>query len=88
MPKVGMEPIRKRQLIAATVEVIHRNGFADTTVQTISRAAGMSPGIIHHYFGGKGPLLAATMRALMVELRSCLVPALREQWARASGSRR
>ena len=83
MPKLGMEPIRKRQLIAATVESIHRNGFADTTVQTISRAAGLSPGIIHHYFGGKGPLLAATMRALMVELRSCLVPALR----RAVGSR-
>ena len=54
MPKVGMEPIRKRQLIEATVESIHRNGFADTTVQTISRAAGVSPGIIHHYFGGKG----------------------------------
>lgn len=77
MPKVGMEPIRKRQLIAATVASIHRNGFADTTVQTIGRAAGMSPGIIHHYFGGKGALLAATMRALMVELRACVVPALR-----------
>ena len=46
-------------------------------MQTISRAAGVSPGIIHHYFGGKGALLAATMRALLVELRSCVVPALR-----------
>jgi TetR/AcrR family transcriptional regulator, transcriptional repressor of bet genes len=77
MPKLGMEPIRKRQLIAATVASIHENGFADTTVQTISRAAGVSPGVIHHYFGGKGPLLAATMRALLVELRGCVVPALR-----------
>ena len=77
MPKLGMEPIRKRQLIEATVASIHQNGFADTTVQTISRAAGVSPGIIHHYFGGKGALLAATMRALLVELRACVVPALR-----------
>jgi TetR/AcrR family transcriptional repressor of bet genes len=77
VPKLGMEPIRKRQLIEATVASIHRNGFADTTVQTISRAAGVSPGIIHHYFGGKGALLAATMRALMVELRGSVVPALR-----------
>ena len=77
MPKLGMEPIRKRQLIEATVASIHRNGFADTTVQTISRAAGVSPGIIHHYFGGKGALLAATMRTLMVELRGSVVPALR-----------
>jgi TetR/AcrR family transcriptional repressor of bet genes len=77
MPKLGMEPIRKRQLIEATVASIHANGFADTTVQTISRAAGVSPGIIHHYFGGKGALLAATMRALLVELQGCVVPALR-----------
>ena len=77
MPKLGMEPIRKRQLIEATVASIHANGFADTTVQTISRAAGVSPGIIHHYFGGKGALLAATMRSLLVELRGCVVPALR-----------
>jgi TetR/AcrR family transcriptional repressor of bet genes len=76
MPKLGMEPIRKRQLIEATVASIHQNGFADTTIQTISRAAGVSPGIIHHYFGGKGALLAATMRALLVELRAFVVPAL------------
>ena len=77
MPKLGMEPIRKRQLIEATVASIHQNGFADTTVQTISRAAGVSPGIIHHYFGGKGALLAATMRSLLEELRGCTVAALR-----------
>jgi TetR/AcrR family transcriptional repressor of bet genes len=77
MPKLGMEPIRKRQLIEATVASIHQNGFADTTVQTISRAAGVSPGIIHHYFGGKAALLAATMRTLLVELREFVVPALR-----------
>ncbi len=76
MPKLGMKPIRKRQLIEATVASIHRHGFADTTVQSIGRAAGVSPGIIHHYFGGKGALLAATMRALLVELRADVVPAL------------
>ena len=77
MPKVGMEPLRKRQLIEATVASLHSHGFADTTVQTISRAAGVSPGIIHHYFGGKAALLEATMRALLVELRACTIAALR-----------
>lgn len=76
MPKVGMEPIRKRQLIEATIASIHAHGFADTTVATISRAAGVSPGIIHHYFGGKGALLAATMQALLVEWRGYVVAAL------------
>lgn len=77
MPTVGLEPIPKRQLIAATVASIHRNGFADTTVQTISRAAGVSPRIIDNYFGGMGALLAAAMRSLLVELRRFVVPALR-----------
>jgi TetR/AcrR family transcriptional repressor of bet genes len=77
MPKVGMEPIRKRQLIEATIASIHAHGFADTTVATISREAGVSPGIIHHYFGGKDALLAATMRALLIEWRGYVVTALR-----------
>ncbi len=69
MPKVGMEPIRRRQLIDATIASMGEHGLADTTVQTISRGAGVSPGIIHHYFGGKDELLAATMRSMLVQLR-------------------
>ncbi|MGQ9364939.1 transcriptional regulator BetI [Azospirillum sp. ST 5-10] len=69
MPKVGMQPIRRRQLIEATIRSMGERGFADTTVRTISDAAGVSPGIIQHYFGGKDQLLAATMRSMMEELR-------------------
>lgn len=69
MPKVGMQPVRRRQLIDATIETIHRHGFADTTIARIANAAGMSSGIISHYFGGKNALLEATMRFLMQELR-------------------
>jgi TetR/AcrR family transcriptional regulator, transcriptional repressor of bet genes len=70
MPKVGMEPIRRRQLIDATIASMGERGLADTTVQTISRGAGVSPGIIHHYFGGKDELLAATMRSMLEQLRA------------------
>lgn len=70
MPKVGMEPIRRRQLIDATITSMGEHGLADTTVQTISRGAGVSPGIIHHYFGGKDELLAATMRSMLDQLRA------------------
>ncbi len=65
-----MQPVRRRQLIDATIETIHRHGFADTTISRIAGAAGMSSGIISHYFGGKNALLEATMRFLMQELRS------------------
>jgi len=73
MPKVGMEPIRRRQLIEATIASIHEYGFADTTVARISAAAGVSTGIVHHYFDGKADLLEATMRWLMADLRRQVV---------------
>ena len=76
MPKVGMEPIRRRQLIDATIVSIGRYGLADTTVLRISREAGVSSGIIHHYFGGKNELLEATMRRLLQRLRDDVVAAL------------
>src|SRR5947199_243161 len=76
MPKLGMEPIRRRQLIDATIVSIGRYGLADTTVQRISREAGVSSGIIHHYFGGKNELLEATMRRLLQRLHDDVVTAL------------
>lgn len=76
VPKVGMEPIRRRQLIQATISSIHEHGFADTTIARIARAAGVSTGIVHHYFQGKADLLEATMRWLMIDLRRQVVDRL------------
>jgi len=64
-----MEAIRRRQLIDAAIASIGRYGYGEATVQRISRAAGVSSGIIHHYFGGKDELLEASMRDLLAELR-------------------
>jgi len=69
MPKVGMEPIRRQQLIEATIAALSRYGFADATISRISKEAGVSTGIIHHYFASKGDLLEATMRTLLEQLR-------------------
>ena len=68
MPKIGMEPIRKAQLIEATFECIYRYGFAGTTIERVARQAGVSKGIISHYFGDKDGLLEATMRGLVRQL--------------------
>ena len=48
MPKLGMAPIRRRQLIEAAIAVIHEDGFAQATVARIARRAGVSSGIVHH----------------------------------------
>jgi TetR/AcrR family transcriptional repressor of bet genes len=73
MPKVGLQPIRRRQLIEATVATIHAHGYDETTMARIGRRAGMSPGLIAHYFGSKNELLVATMRALLTDLQRELV---------------
>lgn len=69
MPKLGMAPIRRKQLVDAAIDVIHELGFANATVARIARRAGVSSGIVHHYFADKDELLFATMRALLAELR-------------------
>lgn len=83
MPKVGMQPIRRKQLIEATTAAIHRYGYANTTVAKISKIAGVSTGIIHHYFDGKNDLLAETMRQLMRQLTDEIY----RSWSQASSPR-
>ncbi|MES0880326.1 transcriptional regulator BetI [Roseibium sp. SCP14] len=68
MPKVGMEAERRRSLIHATVDAIHERGYSDITMAQIAKRAGVSGGLVHHYFGSKDQLLAATMRHLLTEL--------------------
>lgn len=86
MPKVGMEPIRRQQLIKATMEAIDEVGLAEATVIQIARRAGVSAGIISHYFGGKNGLLEATMRQILTDLNSAVAArrkALEENTPRA-----
>lgn len=77
MPKVGMKPLRRKQLIAAAIQSIHEYGLADATVARIARKAGVSTGIVHHYFKDKNDLLFETMRSLLEDLRSEAVTRLR-----------
>lgn len=68
MPKVGMKAIRQAQLIHATLTVIDRVGLADASLALIAKEAGVSTGIVSHYFGDKNGLLDACMRQIMLDL--------------------
>lgn len=68
MPRIGMEPLRRRALIDAAVDAIGERGSLDVTMSEIAGRAGVSPALAHHYFGGKDDLLHATMRHLLSEL--------------------
>ena len=68
MPKIGMEPLRRRALIDATISAIGERGSLDVTMSEIAGRAGVSSALAHHYFGAKDELLFATMRHILAEL--------------------
>lgn len=76
MPKLGMEPIRRRALIEAAVEAIGDRGGLDVTMSQIARRAGVSPALAHHYFGAKEQLFLATMRHLLGQFGKAVAAAL------------
>lgn len=73
MPKVGMEPLRRQQLIQATIDTVAEVGLQATTINLISHKAGLSSGIISHYFGGKQGLIEASVRYLLDQLKHSLL---------------
>ncbi|AJJ57548.1 transcriptional regulator BetI [Yersinia pseudotuberculosis] len=68
MPKVGMQPIRRQQLIEATMAAVNEVGMHEASIAQIAKRAGVSNGIISHYFRDKNGLLEATMRYLIRHL--------------------
>jgi len=76
MPKLGMEPLRRRALIDATISAIGERGSLDVTMSDIAGRAGVSSALAHHYFGAKDDLLQATMRRLLADLGRDMVVAL------------
>lgn len=80
MPKLGMEPIRRKALVAAAIAEIGEAGSLDVTVSRIARRAGMSSALAHHYFGGKDQMFVAAMREILrgysAEVRRALAGAV------------
>ena len=68
MKRVEPEDLRRRQLVEATIDTMAAEGFAATTLALIGQKAGVSPGLIAHYFDDKDGLLEATLRSLAARL--------------------
>ncbi len=82
MPKVGVKDVRKQQLIEAAMASVAELGMQKTTIVSISKRAGLSSGIISHYFGGKQGLIEAALRHLLEQLST----ELHSRMAGANGS--
>ena len=67
-PKVGMGPVRREQIVRATVRVLAREGYTRLTMKMVAREAGVSQGILHYYFADKRAILVATLQAVTRDL--------------------
>lgn len=63
---------RREQLITAAFEAIGDVGLAGVTLSQVASQAGMSTGIVSHYFGDKDGLLNATMRRILRDLHDAV----------------
>src|SRR5579864_5255824 len=55
------DPLARRQILAAALEVFSRQGFAGTTLDDITAAANLSKGAIYWYFESKADLFATLL---------------------------
>jgi len=62
VPKIVDHELRRQELLAATWRVIARTGIVGVTTREIAREAGVSTGVLAHYFADKEELLAAALR--------------------------
>ena len=58
---------RRQQLIEATIAVLARRGYAQTTLSEVAAEAGLSHGLVNFYFASKDGLLAETLQHLSSE---------------------
>src|SRR5258708_18219627 len=63
-PRDEAEEARRIQLIEVTIDSLAEVGYVGTTLAEIARRAGVSPGLVAHYFEDKDGLLEAAFRTL------------------------
>lgn len=57
----GGQPTRQ-EIVDAARDIFATNGYRGATTRAIADAAGVDPALIHHYFGTKQALFAATLQ--------------------------
>lgn len=61
------KPVRRQQLINATIDSLAKRGYAETTLADIADGAGLSRGIVNFHFESKEKLLVETLRTMADE---------------------
>ncbi|HEV2748753.1 MAG TPA: transcriptional regulator BetI [Allosphingosinicella sp.] len=67
--------VRRQSLIEATAASLAQVGVAGTSVRAICARAGVSPGLLRHYFDGVDALIVATYREVAARVSRTLAEA-------------
>jgi len=62
----------RARLVEATISSIAQDGLAGASIEKITRRAGVSRGLVRHYFGAKSSLLAEAFQKLAQDFREML----------------
>jgi AcrR family transcriptional regulator len=70
------EAERRKDLIAATLDSISEHGLEGATVRDIAARAGVTGGLIRHYFSGKDEMVQAAYREMLAGMTGTAVQAM------------
>ena len=70
--------LRKRQITGAAYEIIAEKGYYNFTMMDIAKRAGVSSGLIHHYFKDKENMLVTLLREMQQSVRAGTEKAIEE----------
>ena len=68
--RTSLSDNRRQQLVEVTIDVLAEAGYVGTTLGRIGARAGVSAGLVAHYFGDKDTLLDLAFRTLAGRVRS------------------
>ena len=63
---------RRDQLVAAAVEVVAEVGYLNASADAVARRAGVSKGLLWHYFADRDELMETAARRTLVDLRTAV----------------
>ena len=79
-----LDPAQRRdQILDAANDLIAERGYEEVSVEDIARAAGVTRGLVHHYFGGRTEVYVA----LLERLDAVRVESLRQPEGRSARAR-
>ncbi len=67
--------VRRQQLLRVAERIFATRPYASVSVQEIADEAGVTRGLIHHYFGNKNGVMAAVIREIAPDRAPAVLPA-------------